>query len=169
MNEIEEMQQRIIIVSALIVIFFLLLLQCMNFIRSPESAKQVFESFTSAGPTRPGDCLCLPGYVPSNTKAKGMAGQVINQTGRPELYFLPSGTKIANWIPSCNMQGIDLNFCSNYRVLSKVEFDSIVDSIGPTLTTNLWNEIHKTTITSTFFCQKLTDPADVKSCTVLSK
>lgn len=165
--------QRIVITGVLIAVFFLLFLQCMNFIQAPEMARPIFESFTSAGPTRPGDCLCLPGYVPSNTKSgQRMSGLVIQkETEQGKLYFFPFGSRIAYWIPACTMQGITHNFCTDpmKRTLTVKEWSSMLDSFDKTLTTSVWNDIHKTTTTPTFFCQKLTDASDTKACTVLSK
>ncbi len=158
--------QRKVLIGIVLLLFFLLFTQCLQFIKEPKVITS--ESFMNAGPTRPDDCLCLPGYVPSNTKESGISGKVINQFGRPELYFLPSGSRTAHWIPSCTMQGIDYNFCASFRVLQKREFDSMVDLIGPTLTTKMWNDIHNTTKTDVYFCQNLKDPTDTRKCTTLS-
>ena len=161
--------QRIVITGALIAVFFLLFLQCMNFIQAPELARPIFESFTSTGPTRPGDCLCLPGYVPSNTKGEKLGGTIVRPPSGA-WYFIPDGTRKGYWIPSCQPPGINIDFCRKYqpRDVKWNEFSSLVDSTG-TLTASIWNDIHKTTTTPTFFCQKLTDPSDTKACTVLSK
>ncbi len=165
--------QRVVVVAAVILVFFILLLQCVNFINYPHDVKPIFESFTSAGPTRPDDCLCLPGYVPSKTKSdKVISGLVVHHKKKMwTLYFLPSGSRTAYWIPSCTMEGVSHNFCSDpmIRLLSTQEWDSMIDSFDKTLTRAIWDDIHKTTTTSAFFCQRLTDSSDTKACTVLSK
>ncbi len=157
------MQQKFF-VAVLTVFIFILFLQCLRFMQGePPLIQEAFVSTNSI--TRPDDCLCLPGYVPSRTKAKGVGGEVINIFGKPELLFLPSGSRTVHWIPSCTMQGIEMNFCSKYRVLSQAEFNNLVDTWGPTLSLSLWNELQGSTLTPNYFCQRLTDPADVKQCT----
>jgi hypothetical protein len=157
------MQQKFL-VAVLVVFIFILFLQCFRFMQGEPLLIQ--EAFVSTnGITRPDDCLCLPGYVPSRTKAKGVGGQVLQIRNKPELYFLPSGLRTAHWIPSCTMQGIEMNFCSGFRVVSDMEWNSLVDNKGPTLSLSLWNDMQGSTLTPTYFCQRLTDPADVKQCT----
>jgi hypothetical protein len=160
--------QRTILLGATLVLFFILLTQCLQFIKEPKALQ--IESFTSMGPTRPDDCLCLPGYVPSNTKDSGMGGIIVDHEKRQgHLYYLPSGSRIAYWIPSCNIAGIDINFCSaSIRRLTSKEWTSMIDSFDKTFTKQLWDSIHSKSKTDIYFCQKLTDSSDTKKCTPLS-
>ena len=163
--------QRTVILGAILVLFFILFTQCVQFIKEPKAIQ--IESFTSTGPTRPDDCLCLPGYVPSNTKSsQPMSGVIVHHQNKMwTLYFLPSGSRTAYWIPSCTMEGVSHNFCSDpmIRTLKAKERDSMIDSFDKTLTKSIWNDIHAKTKTDTYFCQKLTDPSDTQKCTPLSK
>jgi len=163
--------QRTVVIAAVIAVFFILLLQCLTFMRTPDASNAIKETFvtTSAGPTRPDDCLCLPGYVPSNAKGNSLAGSIIRQNNKAEWYFIPSGTRTAYWIPACRINGIDVDFCAKYqpRMVTASEFKSLVDTFDKTLTASLWNELHATTTTPVFFCQRLTDATDVKACTVI--
>ena len=161
--------QRSVILGAVLVLFFVLLTQCLQFIKEPKAVH--FESFTNAGPTRPDDCLCLPGYVPSNTKELGLGGIIVDHEKRQgHLYFLPSGSRIAYWIPACNITGININFCSTTRrTLNSKEWNSMIDSYDKTFTKQLWDSTHAKSKTDIYFCQKLTDPSDTQKCTPLSK
>lgn len=162
--------QRIVILGAVLVLFFVLFTQCIQFIKKPKAIQ--FESFTNAGPTRPDDCLCLPGYVPSNTKqTRGIGGTIVRPPAG-SWFFIPKGERTAYWIPSCRPQGINIDFCSKPeyqpRDVSWKELSSLVDSWDKTLTASLWNDIHKTTKTEIYFCQKLTDTNDTQKCTPLT-
>ena len=163
--------QRSVIIAALLVVFFLLLLQCVSFMETPVAPHMKKEAFTNAGPTRPDDCLCLPGYVPSNAKEDRLGGTVIQRhTKIGTWYFLPSGSRNAYWINSCKIPGIDLDFCKlTPRTLNAQEWSSMVDTFDKRVTKDMWDQIHATSTTPVFFCQRLTDATDVKPCTVLSK
>lgn len=160
--------QRTVIIGAVLVLFLVLFTQCLQFIKEPKAIQ--FESFTNAGPTRPDDCLCLPGYVPSNTKESGMGGIIVehqNMMGR--YYYLPSGSRTAYWFPDCMISGISINFCSApRRLLSSKEWNSMIDNYDKTFTKQLWDSTHDKSKTETYFCQKLTDPSDTQKCTLLT-
>ena len=165
------------IVAGLLLFFFIgLVAVAVQFMQNPpQAAPPKSEGFASAAPTRATDCSCLPGYVPSNKKANQFVwitfgesnyGQFIFIDGNILYVLIGTSGEYGKWNGDTNYfvnthPNIPKHPVELYR--NAIVEGSIVYGGG------LYphdEKITKKTYTKdkNFFCQSLSNPADIKQC-----
>ena len=161
------------IVAGLLLFFFIgLVAVAVQFMQNPPQAPEPpkAEGFASAAPTRATDCSCLPGYVPSNKKSDSRHGGIFYDTGPtsipPWFIYVPDDSPNSYYginSNSPNQCGIDLRtLIPRSRYLNNNSLAAL--NLRPIGAFNCDMLKKSDSISPTFFCQSLSNPADIKQC-----
>jgi hypothetical protein len=150
------------IVAGLLLFFFIgLVAVAVQFMQNPPQAPAPpkSEGFASAAPTRATDCSCLPGYVPSNIKVTNTTKSDGNN-GINGIHCFNSVCYAKRYSDLMAAFGDGTTGQSKDSLINHWRNHGIIENRNPCCDSTVRTE-KKTNI---FFCQSLSNPADIKQC-----